>query len=244
MKFLAGGERYVAASCYKPPREGGEDFASELDDYLSVLAQTDVDRLILAGDFNLDCHSAEFQPLEAVTRLYSLKLHTTGKTHRQRTIDLLFSGPKIFNESQCVLQAPLEKEHAVLCATFQISKSLSVPVLAPVARPCFSKADWTSVRRELANLGLLAAAVNPGTVEEAWLHWSSIVRHLIKSFIPHRKPRKGQRGQPSWMTGRIRQLLRDKNSAWQSWNADRGNASLYAAYSRVRRLCKKEILLA
>ncbi len=72
------------------------------------------------------------------------------------------------------------------------------------------------------------------------------MRQVVRQTVPHKKPAtsSSNKGRPKWLSFRIQRLLKQKTAAWQQWKAKRDDPSLYAAYSKLRRLCKKDILLA
>ncbi|MCP4494208.1 MAG: RNA-directed DNA polymerase [Gammaproteobacteria bacterium] len=228
-------------SCYKPPKENPQDFCANLEDYLSNLEISALENVLLCGDFNLDPNENEYAPLGCLAHTFGLDQHICQPTHRTRCIDLCFTGAKLSPLVQCTLLDPIEKDHAVIGVTVKSNTCSPPPLPSAYPRPVYSKACWPLVRRCLAESGLLNIVVSVASVEEACCLWSSKVRQVIKDTIPHKLPQQHRKFSPPWMTMNIRKLLKQKSLAWKKWKLT-SLSSYYTAYSRLRRICKKEII--
>ncbi|MCP4489701.1 MAG: hypothetical protein GY820_20655 [Gammaproteobacteria bacterium] len=144
---------------------------------------------------------------------------------------------------KCSLLDPIEKDHAVISLTIHSNFSSTSPTPPAYPRPIYSKACWPLVRRFLAESGLLNIVVSVVSIDEACTLWSSKVLEVIKETIPHKLPQQPRKFSPSWMTMKIQKLLKQKTRAWKNWKHT-GSLALYSEFSKLRRICKKEIKLS
>ncbi|MCP4473480.1 MAG: RNA-directed DNA polymerase, partial [Gammaproteobacteria bacterium] len=236
-------KKLTVITCYKPPKENPIEFCANLEDYLSNLKFSAIENVLLCGDFNLDPNDAEYTPLGSLSSTFGLEQHIKQPTHRTRCIDLCFTGAKISPITNCSLLDPIEKDHAVISLTINSNFCDTSPTPPAYPRPIYSKACWPLVRRSLAESGLLNIVVSVVSVEEACTLWSSKVREVIKDTIPHKLPQQRRKFSPSWMTMKIQKSLKQKTRAWKNWKRT-GSLAFYSEFSKLRRICKKEIKLS
>ncbi|MCP4493074.1 MAG: hypothetical protein GY820_38115, partial [Gammaproteobacteria bacterium] len=236
--------KITVLSCYKPPKEDAHVFCSSLTDFLATLGAENTARSVICGDFNLDPTKPESAPLLKIAADFSVHQQVSSPTHCSRIIDLCFTGKEIRLKS-CSLLDPIEKLHAVVALELIIPPDpCPIPKKPTNPRPIYSKAYWPLVRRCLADCGLLHSVVSTSNVEEAWLLWSSKVKQIITSLIPHSNAVRKSKAKPPWLSISIQKLLKAKTAAWKRWKADSSDLTLYSTYSRLRRKCKKEIIVA
>ena len=197
---------------YRPP-SGGAETISEL----ANLVRTAGKDSMLIGDFNLPDidwqagtakgRSREF--LEAVEDCMMEQMVEFSTHIRGNCLDLIVTN--IPERVSDVTEAGRlgQSDHSIIRMTVSVSGGEEVK---NIVRPDWRKADWGSMREELATVDW-RTEMDGCKGEEAWTILREKVRTTVEKHVPNKRLRNNNR--PAWMTGEILRTIRRKKNLWK-----------------------------
>ncbi len=231
----------MLASCYRPPGQSANQrdaFVSDLSDWIAALG-TQVQDLVLVGDFNVDPADASSELLFRSLSNLRLQRLMTAPTHGDRTLDFCFVGQSVAVNA-CGLGPTFERQllgHAsVYLQLTRLSAEISPSRNFDSFR--FEEGDWDRAAFELAfsadgsNRDLAAEVTAHDSVDSAANHLSSTLLSVLRKCVPHRTVRV-KRFVP-WMTHSLAKLIHRKSAAFSHFRSY-SNPSTLAKYRDMHR---------
>uniref|UniRef100_A0A914C508 Uncharacterized protein n=1 Tax=Acrobeloides nanus TaxID=290746 RepID=A0A914C508_9BILA len=150
-------QNIIIASIYRPPKKTADHqyaFLDLLGDYLAGIDR-DSTITITGGDVNLDWQKNEIEPLKGMLNQYELDQIAQSPTHGKHLIDRLYAAMRL-KAKPCEHLAPMEKQHHVLKAIFNLKKKEAREESFEFMD--YKKANW-KMMKQLLNKKMLNADI-------------------------------------------------------------------------------------
>ncbi|KAL8579531.1 hypothetical protein ACOMHN_025484 [Nucella lapillus] len=241
-QVLAGYFRVSA----NPPKESLIQFESSV----RRAAATNEVQLLIGGDLNFpdwDWSTMTLKPSSShpdLHRRFIDFLHDVGleqvviePTRLENTLDLVMTNcPSLIPRVEIL---PGLSDHEVVYVEYNTKVSLSNCGSRPI--PLYNKADWASMKKEMAELQseMDALASNDSTsAEDLWDKFKITIQSSITRNIPHKTPRKTD--SYPWITTEVRRLLRERDRAYRKMKKH-GTEELKTEVRRLRREVQQKL---
>ena len=248
---LKGKDNLLIGCVYRSPNS-----LPERNDQLTKLLKASVDQgyshVVIMGDFNHpeitwsdgvgtprcnEYHQASLF-LETTRDLF-LHQHISDPTHfrsqqQPNTLDLLFSNDQYIINS-VKMNSPIGKSHHVMIS-FMIACD-SDDLCGTKVVKLFHKVNTEEMEKELAKVDW-TLSLNK-SLEENWTFFEDTLNDCIKKYVPCKVIKKSKASRnPAWMNKNVRDLIREKNSAFKKYLSTR-TISDYKNYCRLRNKTRK-----
>ncbi|MCP3665950.1 MAG: endonuclease/exonuclease/phosphatase family protein, partial [Gammaproteobacteria bacterium] len=214
--------RLTVGSFYNSAKLNAPTFVQQLSDILSEINLNNKD-LVLLGDSNIDCLSAEFNVIEPLLLGFHLQQLVQSPTHLGHGIDNIFCSNSDRIVSSSGIGAPIEKHH---CFTWiQLNQCVTVPPMQQFTVRDWEGADWPWAQAFLvmnadgSDKDLVAEILDQtNSVHEAASHLTSELQQAqMKALAQRVKAVRMRRPTCAWMNKPLLRQIQRKQQSYRKF---------------------------